>query len=70
MELRENVTVFLSLEQHYVGLVLSREKEPDKSKVYAFYREKNKDQGMYSEMWLAFVTRVCTVRSALRGDSC
>uniref|UniRef100_A0AAQ4QTV7 Sema domain-containing protein n=1 Tax=Gasterosteus aculeatus aculeatus TaxID=481459 RepID=A0AAQ4QTV7_GASAC len=50
-----------SKEQHYVGLVLSREKEPDKSKVYAFYREKNKDQGMYSEMWLAFVTRVCTV---------
>ncbi|KAM8894683.1 semaphorin-7A [Spinachia spinachia] len=48
-------------EQHFVGLVLSRQKDPEKSKVYAFYREKNKDEGMYSEMWLPFVTRVCTV---------
>ncbi|KAL6112761.1 uncharacterized protein ACO6RY_11199 [Pungitius sinensis] len=50
-----------SKEQHYVGLVLSRHKDPKESKVYAFYREKNKD--MNSEMWLPFVTRVCTVDS-------
>ncbi|XP_031704119.1 semaphorin-7A [Anarrhichthys ocellatus] len=48
-------------EQHYVGLVLSRQRDPENSKVYAFYREKVRDRGLYSEMWLPFVTRVCTV---------
>ncbi|XP_034385557.1 semaphorin-7A-like [Cyclopterus lumpus] len=47
-------------EQHYVGLVLSRQREPLKSRVYAFYREKNRDRGLYSEMWIPFVARVCT----------
>ncbi|KAM6949792.1 semaphorin-7A [Lycodopsis pacificus] len=48
-------------EQHYVGLVLSRQRDPENSKVYAFYREKVRERGLYSEMWLPFVTRVCTV---------
>ncbi|XP_074517615.1 semaphorin-7A-like [Sebastes fasciatus] len=47
-------------EQHYVGLVLGRQKGDHKqNKAYAFYKEKNRDTGMYSEMWLPFVTRVC-----------
>ncbi|XP_034729177.1 semaphorin-7A isoform X1 [Etheostoma cragini] len=45
-------------EQHYVGLVpIRREDDPMQSKVYAFFKEKN--TGVYSEMWLPFVTRVC-----------
>ncbi|XP_037340494.2 semaphorin-7A-like [Pungitius pungitius] len=52
-----------SKEQHYVGLVLSRHEDPKESKVYAFYREKNKEEDMNSDMWLPFVTRVCTVDS-------
>ncbi|XP_039866729.1 semaphorin-7A-like isoform X3 [Simochromis diagramma] len=47
-------------EQHYVGLVLSkREEDPSQNRVYGFYREKSKDNGLFSEMWLPFVTRVC-----------
>ncbi|TMS13225.1 Semaphorin-7A [Larimichthys crocea] len=46
-------------EQHYVGLVLSKQ-ENNQDKVYGFYREKSKDKSMYSEMWLPFVTQVCT----------
>ncbi|XP_031602310.1 semaphorin-7A-like isoform X1 [Oreochromis aureus] len=47
-------------EQYYVGLVLSkREEDPSQSRVYGFYREKNKDTGLFSEMWLPFVTQVC-----------
>ncbi|XP_070762725.1 semaphorin-7A-like [Enoplosus armatus] len=48
-------------EQHYVGLVFSRRRSSTlQDKVYAFYKEKNGDTGLYSEMWLPFVTRVCT----------
>ncbi|KAM8762855.1 semaphorin-7A isoform 1-T1 [Acanthopagrus schlegelii] len=47
-------------EQHYVGLVLSRQKDdPLQDKVYGFYKEKNRDTGLDSEMWIPFVTRVC-----------
>ncbi|XP_030581836.1 semaphorin-7A-like [Archocentrus centrarchus] len=47
-------------EQYYVGLVLSRRKEdPSQSRVYGFYKEKNKDRGLYSKLWLPFVTQVC-----------
>ncbi|KAI3377663.1 hypothetical protein L3Q82_008822 [Scortum barcoo] len=48
-------------EQHYVGLVLSRRRDkPLQDKVYAFYKEKNRDTGLDSEMWLPFVTQICT----------
>ncbi|KAM4592356.1 semaphorin-7A [Odontesthes bonariensis] len=47
-------------EQHYVGLVLSqRGGEPSQDRIYAFYKQKNKDRGLYSEMWLPFVSQVC-----------
>ncbi|KAM7423688.1 hypothetical protein PAMA_000174 [Pampus argenteus] len=47
-------------EQHYVGLVISRRRDdPLQSKVYAFYKEKNKNTDLYSDMWLPFVTQVC-----------
>ncbi|XP_041644355.1 semaphorin-7A-like [Cheilinus undulatus] len=47
-------------EQHYVGLVVSRQKEdPLQDKVFAFYKEKNRDTALYSGMWLPFVTQVC-----------
>lgn len=53
----------MSLEQHYVGLVLSRQKDnPLQDKVYGFYKEKNRDKGLDSEMWVPYVTRVCMVR--------
>ncbi|TNN64013.1 Semaphorin-7A [Liparis tanakae] len=51
---------FALLEQHYVGLVLSRQNEPLRSRLYAFYREKNRDTGLNSDMWIPFVARVCT----------
>lgn len=55
----------MSLEQHYVGLVPSRQRENQlQNKVYAFYKEKNKDTALYSEMWFPFVTQVCMVRLA------
>ena len=55
--------VFLFLEHYYVGLVLSRQEDnPMQDKVYAFYKEKNRDKGLDSEMWLPFVTQVCMVR--------
>ncbi|KAM7406482.1 hypothetical protein PAMP_000856 [Pampus punctatissimus] len=47
-------------EQHYVGLVISRRRDdPSQNKVYAFYKEKNKNTDLYSDMWLPFVTQVC-----------
>ncbi|XP_008275861.1 semaphorin-7A [Stegastes partitus] len=48
------------LEQYYVGLMLSGGRDaPLQDRVYAFYRQKNRDKGLYSEMWLPFVTQVC-----------
>uniref|UniRef100_A0A3P8SG89 Sema domain-containing protein n=1 Tax=Amphiprion percula TaxID=161767 RepID=A0A3P8SG89_AMPPE len=47
-------------EQYYVGLMLSRGREdPLQDRVYAFYKQKNRDKGLYSEMWMPFVTQVC-----------
>ncbi|KAG7242599.1 hypothetical protein INR49_020312 [Caranx melampygus] len=47
-------------EQHYVGLVLSRRRDdPLQDKVYAFYKEKNRDTDMLSRRWLPFVSQVC-----------
>ncbi|XP_029904587.1 semaphorin-7A [Myripristis murdjan] len=47
-------------EQQYVGLVLSRQRDdPLQDKLYAFYKEKNTDFGMDSDMWLPFVSQVC-----------
>ncbi|XP_034072365.1 semaphorin-7A-like [Gymnodraco acuticeps] len=47
-------------EQHYVGLVPSRRRDdPFQGKVFGFYKEKNKDPDLYSNMWIPFVTRVC-----------
>ncbi|XP_029282393.1 semaphorin-7A [Cottoperca gobio] len=47
-------------EQHYVGLVpIRRRDDPLQSKVFAFYKEKNRDTELFSEMWLPFVSRVC-----------
>ncbi|XP_040900279.1 semaphorin-7A-like [Toxotes jaculatrix] len=49
-----------SKEQHYVGLMLSRRSNDSlQDKVYAFYKEKNRDSGLQSDMWLPFVTQVC-----------
>ncbi|XP_072236246.1 semaphorin-7A [Leuresthes tenuis] len=48
-------------EQHYMGLMLSqRGGEPSQDRIYAFYKQKNKDKGLYSKMWLPFVSQVCT----------
>lgn len=60
-----NYFVSLSSEQHYVGLMLSRQKDHLQDKVYAFYNEKNRDTGLYSEVWLPFVTQVCMVSAEL-----
>nr|XP_020472823.1 semaphorin-7A-like [Monopterus albus] len=47
-------------EQHYVGLIFSRRtNDSSQDKVYAFYKERNNDPGLYSGMWLPFVTQVC-----------
>uniref|UniRef100_UPI0037E70F0F semaphorin-7A-like n=1 Tax=Semicossyphus pulcher TaxID=241346 RepID=UPI0037E70F0F len=47
-------------EQHFVGLVPIRQPDnPLQDKVFGFYREKNQDSGLYSGMWLPFVTQVC-----------
>ncbi|KAK5604926.1 hypothetical protein CRENBAI_006521 [Crenichthys baileyi] len=47
-------------EQYYVGLVLSRRQyEVSQNKVYAFYKEKNKDTQLDSDMWLPYVSQVC-----------
>ncbi|KAM9861385.1 semaphorin-7A isoform 2-T2 [Aulostomus maculatus] len=47
-------------EQQYKGLALiSRREEPLQDRAYAFYTERDKDPGLYSEMWIPFVTRVC-----------
>lgn len=55
--------VFLSVEQYYLGLVLSkREDDPLQNKVYSFYKQKNKDISPGTNMWLPFVSQVCMVR--------
>lgn len=47
-------------EQHYVGLLINRQKEnPSQDRVFAFYREKNRDTSLDSRMWVPFVTQVC-----------
>ncbi|XP_028258274.1 semaphorin-7A isoform X2 [Parambassis ranga] len=45
-------------EEYYVGLVASR-RENGQGRVYAFYRQKNEDPALCSEMWLPFVAQVC-----------
>lgn len=46
--------------QQYVGLMLSRRgDEPLQNRVYAFYKEKDVDKGLYSRMWLPLVSQVC-----------
>ncbi|XP_053284736.1 semaphorin-7A isoform X1 [Pleuronectes platessa] len=47
-------------EQHYVGLMLSRGRDPPlQDKVFAFYKEKNRGTDSRDDMWLPYVTRVC-----------
>ncbi|CAK6984248.1 semaphorin-7A [Scomber scombrus] len=47
-------------EQYYVGLVRSERKDDElQNRVYAFYKEKNKDTSLDCEMWLPYVTQVC-----------
>ncbi|XP_077376360.1 semaphorin-7A-like isoform X2 [Festucalex cinctus] len=47
-------------EQHYLGLVMSRRRdEPLQDKVYAFYKERNKDLNMWSSTWLPYVSQFC-----------
>lgn len=56
----------MSSEQQYVKLVLSRrEEDPLQDKVLAFYNQKNWDQGLYSEMWIPYVSQVCLVRTQM-----
>lgn len=54
----------VSSEQQYVKLVLNRrEDDPLQDKVLAFYNEKNRDQGLYSQMWVPYISQVCLVRA-------
>ncbi|KAM3876906.1 semaphorin-7A [Diretmus argenteus] len=47
-------------EQQYLGLVLSTGRSDRlQDKVYAFYKEKNTDVGLDSDLWLPFVAQVC-----------
>ncbi|XP_037549952.1 semaphorin-7A-like [Nematolebias whitei] len=46
-------------EQHYVGLVLSRRNDSSQNKIYAFYKQKNKDTRLDGDMWLSYVSQVC-----------
>ncbi|XP_074522888.1 semaphorin-7A [Halichoeres trimaculatus] len=47
-------------EQHYVGLLLNKQREnPSQDRVFAFYREKNRDTSLDSRMWIPLVTQVC-----------
>ncbi|XP_077569694.1 semaphorin-7A isoform X2 [Stigmatopora nigra] len=49
-------------EQHYVGVVLSRRKDdPLQDKVYAFYKERNKDLNVCSSVWLPYISQFCLV---------
>ncbi|XP_019935275.2 semaphorin-7A-like [Paralichthys olivaceus] len=47
-------------EQYYVGLMLSRRRDdPLQDKVFAFYKEKNRDTHLLDDMWIPYVTQVC-----------
>ncbi|XP_061621456.1 semaphorin-7A [Phyllopteryx taeniolatus] len=47
-------------EQHYLGLVMSKHRdEPLQDKVYAFYKERNKDLNVFSSTWLPYVSQFC-----------
>ncbi|XP_049573054.1 semaphorin-7A isoform X2 [Syngnathus scovelli] len=52
--------VVLPVEQHYLGLVMSKRKdEPLQDKVYAFYKERNKDLNVWSSTWLPYISQFC-----------
>ncbi|XP_034536799.1 semaphorin-7A [Notolabrus celidotus] len=47
-------------EQHYVGLLISRQRDNSvQDRVFAFYKDKNRDTSLDSQMWIPFVTQVC-----------
>ncbi|KAM9825198.1 semaphorin-7A [Syngnathus typhle] len=47
-------------EQHYLGLVMSKRKdEPLQDKLYAFYKERNKDLNIWSSTWLPYISQFC-----------
>ncbi|KAF7651638.1 hypothetical protein LDENG_00108100 [Lucifuga dentata] len=51
---------FNGIEQHYVGMVISRREEDSlQDKVFAFYKEKNTDKALDSRMWVPYVSQVC-----------
>ncbi|KAG7482979.1 semaphorin-7A-like [Solea senegalensis] len=45
--------------KHYMGMILSKRRDNLQSRVYALYKEKNKDPNVFSGMWLPFVSQVC-----------
>ncbi|XP_028299115.1 semaphorin-7A isoform X2 [Gouania willdenowi] len=48
-------------EQHYSGLLLSkRSEDPSQDRVYAFYKQNNRDSSLDSKIWTSYVTQVCT----------
>ncbi|XP_057690486.1 semaphorin-7A-like isoform X1 [Corythoichthys intestinalis] len=52
----------LDKEQQYIGLVpIRRKDEPLQDKVYAFYKERNKDLNVCSSIWLPYVSQFCMV---------
>ncbi|XP_077477575.1 semaphorin-7A-like isoform X1 [Stigmatopora argus] len=49
-------------EQDYVGVVLSRHKDDSlQDKVYAFYKERNKDLNVCNSGWLPYISQFCVV---------
>uniref|UniRef100_A0A1A8J6Q9 Semaphorin 7A, GPI membrane anchor (John Milton Hagen blood group) n=1 Tax=Nothobranchius kuhntae TaxID=321403 RepID=A0A1A8J6Q9_NOTKU len=47
-------------EQHYVGLVHDKRNESLQNRIYAFYKQKSKDTGLDGDMWIPYVSQVCT----------
>ncbi|XP_024151947.2 semaphorin-7A [Oryzias melastigma] len=47
-------------EQHFVGLMLSKRENSLQDRIYAFYKQKNKDTALDSDKWIPFVSQVCT----------
>uniref|UniRef100_A0A1A7XE62 Semaphorin 7A, GPI membrane anchor (John Milton Hagen blood group) n=2 Tax=Iconisemion striatum TaxID=60296 RepID=A0A1A7XE62_9TELE len=47
-------------EQHYVGLVHDIRNESLQNRIYAFYKQRSKDTGLDGDMWLPYVSQVCT----------